>query len=327
MRSSFAAFFLSGLLAIILCGSPRAAFCVVTLDVPDGGNTKVEGIDGNIVVGNYIQNGEHGFLYNLSTSTFTLLPDPALADDGSEPYDISGNKVVGTYHDSNGSRHGFVYDLSTSTYTTLDDPFAATNYTRGTSGIGISGNNIVGNYSDSSYAYHGFLYDGSTYLTLDDPNADQNRPYRGTGPQAISGNIVVGLYYDTTDKGHGFLYNISTKEYTTLDHPLTTQYTVLTGIDGNTVLGEYFDASNYSHLFLYDIPTATYTDLNLDLPGPFRSSGGISGNTIVGSYDDTLTHTRHGFVVTIPEPSTIALLGMSAFGLLAWTWRRRHKAI
>ena len=27
---------------------------------------------------------------------------------------------------------------------------------------------------------------------------------------------------------------------------------------------------------------------------------------------------------TVPEPSTLALLGMSAFGLLAWVWRRRR---
>src|SRR5216110_212431 len=53
------------------------------------------------------------------------------------------------------------------TYSTLDYPST----TSGTAAYGISGNNIVGFYTDSSAVNHGFLYNGSTYTTLDNPNA------------------------------------------------------------------------------------------------------------------------------------------------------------
>ena len=76
-------------------------------------------------------------------------------------------------------------------------------------------------------------------------------------------------------------------------------------------------------LFLYNISTATYTTLNIDLPGPIWMSGGISGNTIVGTYGDPVTNYGHGFMATIPEPSTISLLGMGAIGLLGYGLRRR----
>ena len=301
--------------------SGAAAQTCLTLDYPGGVNTQADGIAGNLVIGEYDdpsrQLTTYGYFYNLSTATYvrTFGNPLAGAGYGTFPNSISGNNIVGSYDDSAHQQHGFVYNLSTSAYTTLDDPLTVSG-DFGTFATGISGNNVVGGYNGSSDSFHGFVYNLSTsaYTTLDDPNAAQNQSVKGTAAEAISGNNVVGIYYDSADHGHSFLYNLSTKTYTTLDDPLAGTYTGATGIDGNTVFGKYFDTSNNTCLFEYNIATATYTTLENDTPGYIWNTGGISGNTIVGTYTDS-QDLGHGFVITLPEPSTFTLLGVGAVGL------------
>jgi len=310
---------------------------VITLDYPNasqGVNTLATGIDGSSVVG-YSDDG--GFLYNLATSTFAAMPVyrvpqgayglPEAWNVYACPCGISDNSIVGYFRlNVTDIDHGFVYNRSTSAYISLDDPNAGTGGLGGTVANDVSGNNTVGTYFDSSQVFHGFLYNLSTsaYTTLDEPLSAQKPLLDGTSALGISGNYVVGLYYDSTGAGHGFIYNISSKQYTTLDDPLAAGYTDATGIDGNLVCGEYFDASNNKHLFLYDIATATYTTLNIDLPGPLWLASGISGNTIVGIYSDTSYFHNHGFVATVPEPSTLTLL--AAVGLVSYSsWRRKKR--
>ena len=65
------------------------------------------------------------------------------------------------------------------------------------------------------------------------------------------------------------------------------------------------------------------------------SSGGYNGGQLFYS-NDSVNWTTNGpdwdlhfrtYSTPVPEPSTLALLGMSAFGLLAWAWRRSRKAV
>lgn len=317
------------LLAVASCSTAAVAQSYITLDYPGAHGTDLGGIDGSNIVGS-ATTLPGGFLYN--GSVFTQIVHP-LGVNGTYPHGISGNNIVGYFEDSAGKDHGFVYNLSTSAYTTLDDPNAPSLPHRGTYAAGISGDSIVGHYCDSSSSCHGFMYNLSTsaYTTLDDPKAAL------TSPIDVSGNYVVGLYYDSAGDGHGFLYNVSAQNYTTLDDPLGWRhtatngiawYTAATGIDGNTVVGEYINASNSKELFLYDIPTATYTNLNGDPSRPIDVVGGISGNAIVGSY--TAADGRHGLVATIatiPEPSTLSLLGIGAIGLVGFYWKRRAASL
>jgi hypothetical protein len=80
-------------------------------------------------------------------------------------------------------------------FVTIDVPGAT-----GTHVQGISGNNIVGYYQNAT-GQHGFLYNGSTYTTLDDPNASPGETFA----YGVSGSTVVGYYFDGTGV-HGFVF-------------------------------------------------------------------------------------------------------------------------
>jgi hypothetical protein len=67
---------------------------------------------------------------------------------------------------------------------------------------GISGDFVVGNYSISSDGpVHGFLYDGSTYFTIDAPNATN------TYFSDIDGTQAVGAYTTADGARHGLIVN------------------------------------------------------------------------------------------------------------------------
>jgi len=120
------------------------------------------------VIGFYSTDGvhQHGFLFNTTTSLFTLLPDPnnaVIAKDGLVLTQFLGindrNEAVGYYQTDNGSQHGFLFDVASQTYTFLDDPLAAPiNGVEVTQITGINDKNeIVGFYVDANGVQHGFL--------------------------------------------------------------------------------------------------------------------------------------------------------------------------
>ena len=103
-------------------------------------------------------------------------------------------------------------------------------------------------------------------------------------------------------------------EYTVIDMPGAIA-TYATGIDGGNIVGRYYDGSAI-HGFSYD--GTTYT--TLDVPGATDTVlFGIDGSNIVGWYSDANGNV-HGFLATIPEPTTLSLL---AVGLLMACRRRR----
>ena len=308
---------LSVLLAILgpcLCsGAAMAApsFTFTTLDDPSGFNgTRAQDVSGGVVVGWYQGYGTHGFLYN--GSTYTTLDVPSAAPYGNTmAYGISGNNVVGVYGDVSQICHGFIYNGST--YTTLDDPLeTGTSAGSGTYAYGISGNEVVGFYYNGGNEY-AYLYNGSTYTTLNGPSGAFNTLACG-----ISGNDIVGTCEDASGI-HGFLYNGST--YTKLDDPSGIGNTWASGIFGGNIVGSYTDSSGKTHGFIYNGSTYTTLDDPLGTGGTYLS--GISGGRMVGTYVDS-SGSSHGFVASTPEPSTLALFGAGALGLLAYAWRRKR---
>jgi len=114
------------------------------------GNSTLQGIDGDSMVGLYNDLSGGPFkAFSLIGGTFSTLSDPA-ATQGTTPFGISGNNVVGTYGDAKGS-HAFIE--TNGTYVNLDVPDAAPGQTLAQ---GIYGNSIVGWYTNTSN-FHGFL--------------------------------------------------------------------------------------------------------------------------------------------------------------------------
>ena len=93
------------------------------------------------------------------------------------------------------------------------------------------------------------------------------------------------------------------------------------GVSGSNVVGAYTDSNGISHSFLYD--GSTYTTLNDPLALNGTTVTGIDGNTIVGHYGDA-NFEGHGVIITIPEPSSLALLSRGRF-YDRYVWRRRAK--
>ena len=174
-----------------------------TLDAPPGA-TGIEalGIDGNNIVGFYVDDHlirRHGFLYNMTTKTWTTLDAPGAGNTWASG--ISGNDIVGWYHDASETtfrdHHGFIYNGTT--WINLTMPGMSRVFPQD-----ISGNNIVGDYEVTLFGFHhGFIYNGTTWTTLDAPGAIM------TSVRGISGNSIVGFYTDASGKAHGFIYTIS----------------------------------------------------------------------------------------------------------------------
>ena len=86
-------------------------------------------------------------------------------------------------------------------------------------------------------------------------------------------------------------------------------------IDGGNIVG-YYSGDGNNHGFSYD--GTIYT--TLDVPGAFATYAyGTDGSNIVGHYIDG-SYNYHGFLATIPEPTTLSLL---AVGVLMACRRRR----
>jgi hypothetical protein len=123
--------------------------------------TIASGIDGNNVVGTYIDSSgaTHGFLFNgvsYKTIDDPLAGTPAFqVQPGTVVNGISGNNIVGAYIDSSDATHGFLYNGST--YVTLDDPLAGFDSDYISVVSGTDGNNITGSYLGSDGRDHSFI--------------------------------------------------------------------------------------------------------------------------------------------------------------------------
>jgi hypothetical protein len=311
---------------VLFCSVHAIAGTWTTLaDKPGATNTWILGISGSNLVGLYsTNNGQStsGFLYNMTTQSWTNLPINAYGIDGSNIVGdnhlynmttqnlttlnypgayttsiagIRGSNLVGRCYDENGYGHNFFYNGSS--WTTIDHPGAAYIVING-----IDGNNLVGHYN-ATEGGRGFLYNGTTWTTLNYPGAS------GTSILGISGSNLVGYYETWGQNGmNGFLYNMTTQSWTTLTYPggYGVNYTQILGISGGNLLGRCSDASG-SHSFLYTIPeptppvadagfdqTVTDTDGNgseqvtLDGSGSSDSDGAITSWVWTDDLEDTI---------------------------------------
>lgn len=290
-------------LALVPTYCAHAAWTWTRLEYPGAHWTYAQGVSGDNIVGSCSGNGGiHGYLYD--GALWTQLDFPGAYNTYADG--VWGDYVVGYYtvHGST-AEAGFLHDASTGAWKSLAYPGAMQ-----TRAQGIYENRVVGYYVDSNYRYHGFLYDGASWKTLDCPRASY---WGGTCAWGVWGDKVVGAY----DNGlfHGCVYD--GKTWTTIDIP-GAYGTGLGSISGDNLLGHSQPAINApGRNFLLSGSTLTW----LDWPGAYGMfASGISGNRIVGTCLDADSGQNYGFVLTVPEPATLALVALAALAAL----RRRR---
>lgn len=216
---------------------------------------------------------------------------------------------------------------------TLTDLPAVNGTTTAEAAFGINDKGaIVGQYSDSNTGTSpGFVYAKGSFTTLN-PVANDSQVFA----QGINDNgLVVGFYNTDGVHDHGFLFNTATNAYTLLNDPNVANllFTQFLGInDQNEAVGYYQTTDGSQHGFLYNIATQSYTFL--DDPNAATSGMSITQITgisnsgeIAGFYVDASSGVQRGFVATasVPEPGSMALLGIGVMLVAGFTARRRAK--
>ncbi len=180
--------------------------------------------------------------------------------------------------------------------------------------------------------------DGSDFTTLCTvPRGGSSYGESLQGHLALVGSTLYGTSrYGGTGKGS--LYRVNTDgtgyevihEFSGTDGEMPSFGLVLAGdmLYGTTRDG---GSDNRGTIFKIGLDGSTFQVVYSFSDGPTDGKGPYSTLTVVGStiYGMTRagpTNDYFGtiFALTIPEPSTLVLLGISAVGLLAYAWRKRQ---
>ncbi|MGZ5949763.1 MAG: PEP-CTERM sorting domain-containing protein [Isosphaeraceae bacterium] len=207
----------------------------------------------------------------------------------------NGN-IVGQFTSGNNTP-GFILNSATgTTFTTINQPMGITADVINAQGINNHGL-VVGFYLGNDGQVHGFTATAPTTpggpitaTAVTDPTIPANPHEPGATfvfSQILGINdkgLAVGYFGDSTTSQHGYFYNTLTNSYTFLDDPAA--------------------------MFHNGVEITQITGIN-------------NAGDIAGFYTDA-NGTFHSFIaVPVPEPSSMALLGIGVTSVAVWARRRR----
>jgi hypothetical protein len=274
---------------------------------------------------------------NFTASPLTTLTANPLNINGSTNAMAFGVNSAGTVVGTDGNGNAFVLPNGGSATTFIPNGGTAA------AAFGINEQGvIVGQYTATGGASPGFIMNGATVTTINAPS----------GPNVVNAQginhsgLVVGFYVGTDGQDHGFTANASSAVNgmltgTPVADPVippvvgepgaTFMFSQILGINAHGIaVGYYGDSTMSQHGFLYDTSTGKYTFL--DDPDARFSNGvevtqitGINNSgEITGFYSDA-NGVFHGFVASVPEPNSVALLGIGLTTIMGWSYARRRR--
>jgi len=187
----------------------------------------------------------------------------------------------------------------TFTFTTIDVPLPPpappNTLSSRTAADANSANAIAGEYDDLVGATHGFIVSGSTYTTIDVPNASSTTINGINAPGQLT-----GTYQDSSGGFHAF-FSPSQGVFTTLTPPgsVRAQGGFLNS-QGQTV-GTYRTSDQKRHGFLWSRGAFIMTPFNVPNDDPLFGTVVFGINDlgqIVGDYVDATDQNRHGFLLS-----------------------------
>ncbi|MGP0068787.1 MAG: PEP-CTERM sorting domain-containing protein [Isosphaeraceae bacterium] len=337
-----------GIVAIVMLGQSVRAGDITIIDVASLNGYQFTNFDGpnpNNVAGtmtniNGISNTGNvvGFTTadNLSFNNFVANP---LKSTTATSVELSGSSLASMANgiNSSGTVVGFDGNMSAfsipngGTPSTFIPPDGTSAFALGINDHGV----IVGQYSTATGTTPGFILNGNTYTTVNAPSGPDV-----VNAQGINNNgLVVGFYVGNDDEDHGFIAHASSAMNGSLTGTAVSDpnvpnflFSQILGVnDYGIAVGYYEDTSFSQHGFFYNTNTGQYTFL--DDPNAANIGGteitqitGINDSGEITGFYVGSDGLAHGFVALqgVPEPSSVALLGIGLTTLLGMRYVRQR---
>jgi probable HAF family extracellular repeat protein len=319
---------------ITIIGTPSAdGFHFTNFDgpVPGAMGTTINGISNNGTVVGFTTND--GVNFSNFTATPPALPATTVNVAGSTTAMANGINSGGTIV---GANNGSAFSLTGNSLVSFIPNGGTSAMAFGINDKGM----IVGQYTNAT-ASPGFILNGLNVTTINAPSGPNT-----VNAQGINNNgLVVGFFQGTDGNAHGFDFKASSAVngvgtgiaipdpvITPVEPGATFVFSQILGVnDHDIAVGYYGDSTGSQHGFLLNLNTDKYTFV--DNPSAAFDNGvevtQITGITnsgeITGFYTDS-GGIAHGFVASVPEPTSVALLGIGAVGAVGYVGFRKRRA-